>query len=432
MHEEPQRRLIKIADCDEVPWLQIRLRSVDPVNDKEKRLALARSMLRPRFANGRYDFDPTGSGYAFGKDQVNLIKATDLSVGQIQPIRVFRYPPGCEAISAKPYGVVCGYRRLQAARELNKLCLKEGKPAPLQELEAIIYILTKEEYDSKDCRFIFKAIAAAENCQRQEMHPADRINVIYELCETYYHLYPGARKPGPRNHQNPHRGADTYLASITGLSKSQIRSAVNIKKKLAVKIFSKWHRGTLGLGSVRALLPIPKHSQARIIDKLQKANKPITEHSIREEIAKDAKLRPLLSKRPLPEATAAALSPAPRAAPRNGASPPIGASTPEASLDPFSDHLIDCKDCTPCQYLSGDPTRCPVFAPMLVAIDVAARVCLNLTLHMEHSPATIAALEQRVTSLATAATALRQLLADSDAVPRFNLAALTPHNGKAA
>jgi hypothetical protein len=69
---------------------------------------------------------------------------------------------------------------------------------------------------------------------------------------------------------------------------------------------------------------------------------------------------------------------------------------------------------------------------MLVAIDVAARVCLNLTLHMEHSPATIAALEQRVTSLATAATALRQLLADSDAVPRFNLAALTPHNGKAA
>ena len=41
MHEEPQRRLIKIADCDEVPWLQIRLRSVDPVNDKEKRLALA-------------------------------------------------------------------------------------------------------------------------------------------------------------------------------------------------------------------------------------------------------------------------------------------------------------------------------------------------------------------------------------------------------
>ena len=52
MHEEPQRRLIKIADCDEVPWLQIRLRSVDPVNDKEKRLALARSMLRPRFANG--------------------------------------------------------------------------------------------------------------------------------------------------------------------------------------------------------------------------------------------------------------------------------------------------------------------------------------------------------------------------------------------
>ncbi len=430
MHEDPQRRPVKLADLDEVPWLQVRLQSVDPVHDRDRRLALGRSMVRPKRTNGTFDFDPTGAAYAFDKDSLNIIKATDLSVGQIQPIRVFRYPPGCD-VSSKPYGIICGYRRVKAARELNKHSIAEGKPAPLPELEAIVYILSKEEYDSRECRLLLRLIAVAENCQRQEMHPADRINIIADICEEYCHLHPEARRPGRRTPQSPHRGADTFVANLTGLSRPQIRAAVNIKKRLAVKVFAKWHQGTLGLGSVRALLPIPQHAQVRIVETLERANKPVTEQAIREEIAKHAKLRPLLSKRALPESSLLAEPPAGAPAPATAvpaASPPL--SEGPATLAP--ERRIDCKGCSPCQYVSEDPTRCPVFARMLVAIDVTTRVCLNLTLDMKHSPETIAALKQRVTSLVNAATALHQFLAHPESLPRLEPASLPAHSGKAA
>ncbi len=432
MQEEPRRQLVKISDCDDsVPWLQIRTSSTDtPAGAREKRLALARSMLRPTLTNNTYNFDPTGTSYAFDKQSLSVVRAPDLSVGQIHPIRVFRYPPDVD-VSAKPFGVICGHRRIKAARELNALCKQEGKPAPLEQLDAVVYTLTKEEYDSKSCRFIFRVMAVAENCQREDMTPTDRVNIFFELAEAYYDLYPEAKKHGPRTDKNPQPGADKALAKMTGVHESTVRSYLNTKKKLATKLFAKCHRGALALNSLRQLLPFPKPAQERIVERIERARKPVNETTIREEIAREENQRQRAAKRAHPDpATGAAAPPAPNVpALRKSASvAPAAVLLPDASATAST---VDCKKCPHCQYINGHPDECPVFARMLVAIDVATAVCTDLTAEMKHTPETIAALWQRVASLSTASATLHRALV-SNALPLMTPRALPPHSGKAA
>ncbi len=437
MQEEPKRLLIKISDCDDsVPWLQIRVRPIDtPAVEKEKRLALARSMLRPTLTNNTYNFNPTGTAYAFAKEPLSAVKAPDLSIGQIHPIRVFRYPPGVD-MSAKPYGVICGHRRIKAARELNAVCRQQGTPPPLEQLEAVVYTLTKEEYDSKSCRFIFRAMAVAENCHRQDMHTTDRVNILYELAEAYYDLYPAARKHGPRSEKSPHSCAAKVLSKLTGVSEITVRSAINMKKRLATKLFAKAHRGTLPLNSLRQLLPIPKNSQERIVERIERAGKPVTETTIRDEIARweDARHRHLPAIHALPASTAkdgpSTIATLP--AVRKGASPAtLSVPAGETSATPRTVYTVACKNCPHCLYITAQPEECPVFGQMLVAIDVAAVACMDLSTEMTHSPQTIAALKERVAKLATAATTLHRNLI-SNALPIMSPRALPPRNGRAA
>ena len=110
---------------------------------------------------------------------------------------------------------------------------------------------------------------------------------------------------------------------------------------------------------------------------------------------------------------------------------PVPAPARETSANPRVVYTVACKNCPHCHYITAQPEECPVFGQMLVAIDVAAVLCTDLSTEMTHSPQTLAALKERVAKLATAATTLHRALI-SNALPIMSPRALPPRNGKAA
>jgi len=454
MIEDPSKTKVRVDECEEVNWLAMRYNDREHEHENEQLLALARSMLRPLDSQGNLTFDPTNQAHAFAKDK-SKVAGTDLSVGQIQPIRVIQYPRELiGTLTHKTYGIVCGNRRWKAACLLNR---REGRPL-IPELDAKVYVLTKEEYDNDETQFRLMMIAFQENDQRKQMHILDRAQRMRELEERYYEIVErkDAQRPGrravssptvnvpdlvlppektntpatthpegapaagaatDRNETDRHttngkiRGGESftnYMHRMTGRSKTAIRQEVQIGRKLATILFDIDHRENLPLGAIRALVPLPGSAQVDIVNALRKNGKKITEDQIRDAV-RDHREKEELAAIQKGKAEPTALVPA------------DGAPVPKRAAE----IKIACDHCEKCGVLSGDPAKCRPFAAMIIAMQVATQVCCDLALRVRLSNTTaLEMLRQPAEGLAIAADSLKQFLGDPDSFREFNPLAL--------
>mgnify|MGYP001293246501 CR=1 FL=1 len=433
MYEDLTRKRVFVNDCDEVIWLVMRYNDRQEDHEDEQLLALARSMLRPIDADGQLTFDPTGEAHAFQKEKLKF-SGTDLSVGQIQPIQVFAYPQEMiGGLTHKKYGIICGNRRWKAACLLNR---REGRPL-ITELDARVFILTKEEYDNNETQFHFMLMTFQENDQRKQMHILDRCQRMREMEERYYEIIDRkiAQRPGRRPHatanvkipdavippekdevasaQHGNGKAQksepftSYMHRQTGRHKSAIRQEVQIGRKLASSLFDVWHRENLPYGAIRALVPLPANAQIEIVKRLIKTGKTITETRIRDAV--------LEHREKIEDAADAAESEGTALVGLDGTSVPKRVAQIK----------ISCDHCARCQVLYGDPAKCRPYAAMILGLQVAAQICCDLELRVRLSnPKAIELLRQPADSLAIAADSLNQFLADPESFRDFSPLAL--------
>ncbi len=432
-----QRATVKVNECEEVGWLTTRFAPPDP-DDEEKLLALGLSMLGPRAAPqpGPINYDPTGLAHGFPARDSMSNRSVDFSVGQIAPIHVFRYPPECQGgASFKTYGIIAGTRRWKAAKKVNEVYVKQGKPAPLAEIDAVIYILDKQEYDSDRGQLHLQLVALAENCQREELSHTDRIQFTLACEQRYYKVYPQAAKAG-RPKKSEARTPDAVLSpprfdqafsKLSGRSASSIRQDVNLAKnlqsRLSAVLFDRVQRREMSLSAGRALMPIPKNVQARIIQALEQRGLAVSEENIRAEIARDETLRRQRGRKARrPGTDPETGQEAPPGGNGNGNGNGHGTATPGAGE--LAEPPVACHDCDPCHSLAGNLMDCPVFAQLVVHLEVATDICCNIALRLRLSEQTIDSLRKPVGNLASAATALCHNLSSATTFRCFNPAAL--------
>lgn len=398
---------IPVNQIDEIPCLNVRRHPVGiPADQKESLLALGRSMLRPTAASPgasrtpHLNFNPTSNATAFSDGPPGQ-KPIDLSVGQVQPIRVLKYPPEM-AVTNKPYGLICGYRRWRAARLVG-----------ITALDAQVMSLTYEEYRGDEWNLLLRLMSLTENDQREPLSPIDRMLTLRDLKERYYLIYPGAKKVGrppsaartpdavlPPDKQ-PLKGYDkpsftAFAAENTGRSETAIKYDLLLAERLAAASFDLMARNSLTPGAARQLIRLPRGRQTDIINALTRRGLEVTERTIREENAR--------FEHALQKAT-------------NGPE----ASGPElpTALRP----LTACNDCPTC-HLETDPMACTHFKKASEHLEVAAMLCLDLHYRFSWSEAAIKQVLDHVSTLAEAAKSLEHHLRNPEEYHRFSPASV--------
>jgi hypothetical protein len=275
---------VPVNACCELTFLSMRIKQegrVDPGWVQDGLRALGRSMLTKRTAEGSDELDPTRKAFLIHLKSPGQV---DMSIGQVQNIVVVQLPPKAKETYIRNYGVICGNRRVAAAKLLNAEAGKELIPT----LKATIFIATDADWDNPQIRFKFQLIAYAENNARQDMDAAERIYWLGVLRETYESLYPDSKKPGrvlPRTPDavlppKPSR-FDTVMSQMIHASASTTRTDGKYFHQMSRQMFDWWHLMGLNVAAADEIISIPKPLQGRIRELIESRHLDPTLETIR-------------------------------------------------------------------------------------------------------------------------------------------------------
>jgi hypothetical protein len=117
-----------------------------------------------------------------------LMQSLDGPEGLIHPVVVVPCPD-TTVFGSRPYTLVAGHRRLEAARRLGWSTIP-------------VRILAPCDLTEPTTRLRLFAMAVRENTERRDLHPTDRREALIQLKQFYEAVYPAALTRGPRRTGN--------------------------------------------------------------------------------------------------------------------------------------------------------------------------------------------------------------------------------------
>lgn len=274
MEIEPHVKTLKLSEIEEIAWLKLRDRT-----DTLHQLGLS---IRPCAPPPH----PTSD--------TNLeTLVLQLSVGQLAPIRVLRYPLELHHYGP-PYGLIFGYRRYQAAKKAN-----------LDTIQAQVIHLTAQEYEDPTIRLMLLVMAFAENAHREPLTSTDYYHALQRLKDKYESLYPAASKrfkhlTQARNHQgqlasksrqNP--PSFTKLArTITGKDERRIREDIQLADIFTRALLQHRYEQPITKSALLILNRVPPEQQTAVLQQLESQHLPPTVENIEQAIAQSRRAKP--------------------------------------------------------------------------------------------------------------------------------------------
>jgi hypothetical protein len=335
--------------------------------------------------------------------------------GQILPIRVIRFPS--EALKPKDYGLIFGFRRLQA----KKLLVAKGLAPP--SIDARVIRLTHAEYLKDEILFQLYLQALAENQLHEPLNYKDKIKVFATAREWIQILYPELKRSGKTDTSPPtpkavsptpvpgssskpqatHRpstrgqkpGAARTAGTLTKVSERSSKQYKRVIDGLSRALMDKVTRDELSIRAADALVPLPKKQQLQLVRALEAEGITPTERAIRDH---------LRHKTP----SAQKLTP-------DSPSPPT-LSTAKATCD-------KCRTCC----IADDPATCPSISNILLELERATILCLDLNHHFRWTPKLRALILPRITKLSVCATSLEADLRDPEEFAKIHPDAMTEY-----
>jgi hypothetical protein len=265
--------------------------NLDPAWVQDGLRALGRSLLTSRGVEGNDEIDPTRKAFLIHHKSPGQV---DVSLGQLQNIVVVKLPPRAKETLFRAYGVICGNRRVAAAKLVNKESEKELIPV----LNATILEVTDQQWNDQLIRFKFQLIAYTENNARQEMDAPERIYWLGMLRESYETLFPDSKKPGRSLPKTPNAVLppeksprfDVLIKEMLHRSDSTTRADGKYFHQMSRTIFEWWHAMGLNVVAADEIITIPKPLQGRIREQIEARGLDPTLENIRKIIA-DEELR---------------------------------------------------------------------------------------------------------------------------------------------
>lgn len=397
MHLDPRLVPIKVSEIEEISWLHYRRTSDDKARESQALRMLGNSLTPPvSGGNGRPSQPPEPSvpllppptrAEDFSDDLLSKI-----AIGQLSAIRVIRFPS--DLIGHKPYGLVFGYRRWEAAK-------LKGLPT----LDAQVLILTSEEYRSERINLLLRLMAIGENEHREPLSARDRMFALKDCLERFQLLYPNVapkrgrpasapsavaksttpaaesasakRSPHPTSRSasdttpTPRPGSREHFlvvaSKVTNRSKKTIERDLYLADLLSRSLYTRMLHKNLTPKALSQLVRLPEKQQIDLLRRTPKST-PITTATIRAELAKQSGTDPLPAAHPL--------------APR-----PV------------------CHHCKTCR-ITDAPADCPQVSTIIAQLQIAAVLCSDLNLHFKWTPLLRDLLLPHLSRLATAAQTL--------------------------
>jgi hypothetical protein len=280
---------IPVGQIDEIEWLRLRQTPTDASQEKLAIKALGRSVRDPRQAGAPQAGPKAGLQTAL-RQAFSPRKGADcddnpfasLPVGQLAPIRVIRYPTDLPRFG-KSYGLVFGYRRLQAAKA-------EGIPA----IQAQVIVLTAQEYQSPEVRLWLRVMGVAENIHREPLSTYDMAAAWKQLKEQYETLYPDTSHRAPhlrqqRDKKGQLRGPSAsakrspfarHASRWSGVSERTIDEYIQIAEDINNAILDDLIQARVTKSAALALAKVPGEDQPKVLEALSSKGKPFTVENI--------------------------------------------------------------------------------------------------------------------------------------------------------
>jgi hypothetical protein len=260
---------IPLNDIDEIEWLKIRqMEDRDAEHDDLTYLGLSIATRTATPADPSSADDPT-SWEDF------LLR---MSVGQLAPVRVIRYPPEVQLSLPKPYGLVFGYRRWHAAKQRG-----------LTTIKAQVIHLSIEEYRDNKTKFFLLLMGFTENAEREPLTGTDYLKAVRRLKDKYEAIYP--KSSNRFKHLTQDRSTKGHFAStngqkppnfnkvlrkITKKSQRRIEEDIQIADLLTSAMLDDRYKEPINKSVALLLAKISHEQQIAILDRLATQHLPFT------------------------------------------------------------------------------------------------------------------------------------------------------------
>jgi hypothetical protein len=274
MEIEQHVRTLKLSEIEEIIWLKLR--------NKTNTLHQLELSIRPCAP-------PATPSNGNSLEELML----RLSVGQLAPIRVLRYPLELHHYGP-PYGLIFGYRRYQATKKAN-----------LDTIQAQVIHLTAQEYDDPTVRLMLLLMAFAENAHREPLSSTDYYHALQRLKDKYESIFPAASRRfkhltqahnhqgqfAPKTRQNP--PSFTKLArTITGKDERRIREDIQLADIFTRALLQHRYEQPITKSALLTLNRISPEQQTAVLQQLESQHLPPTVENIEQAIARSRRAKP--------------------------------------------------------------------------------------------------------------------------------------------